>query len=103
MVIYGKKILASATKILAAEGVHIMTQSEYLFKKVVGELVSEGVYPSPMAILRVLPPYRMGSHNLSGRQCKWRAEVLTKLGWKHSSLRKRARSWAPPPGWQEVG
>lgn len=56
--------------------------AEDLFKQVVQVITEVGGYPSPKAILTSLGS-KGRRRNLSGRQCRWREEVLTQLGWTH--------------------
>jgi hypothetical protein len=58
------------------------------FQRVVEDLVSEGVYPSPKAILSILVG-ETKRHSLNGRQIRWRTEVLERRGWtRHPEARK---------------
>ena len=62
----------------------IRPTQEQRFKNAVRWVVEvEGKYPSPTAILSALESPRVASHNLSGKECKWRAEALTELGWTY--------------------
>ena len=77
--------------------VRLMTSAEMRFKCAVAALLSVGVYPSPGRIEYTLG--RRVKHNLNGRQCKWREEYLTEIGWVHDS-KQRYRigvSFRPPP------
>ena len=81
-------------------------------------ILFDGAYPGPKAILRRLG--RRG-HNLNGRQCAWRTELLQALGYRvnpwfekmgelfetaqffNQAARealgpKPRRTWLPPPG-----
>lgn len=87
-------------------------------------LVCRGTYPSPRAVRLALedcreagglprraPPPQL--NNLNGRECRWRDEVLTRLGWTHwtalgprrgdppNMRRDRKRSWTAPDWWAE--
>jgi hypothetical protein len=75
-----------------------VTRAEMRFKCVVALLLSVDMYPSPGRIEYTLG--RRVKHNLNGRQCRWREEYLTSIGWAHDS-RQRYRigvSFRPPPG-----
>ena len=95
-----------------------MAPAEERFKNVVRYLVQEGVYPSPKAIRLEISDdgYRSRQlHNLNGRECRWRVEVLEELGWVHvtagspfliksrlyTTTRDCKRSWIPADGWEE--
>jgi len=88
-----------------------MTPAEEKFKFVVHGLVGVGVYPSPQKIRNKMWHLNLGRswggggqrNNLSGRECRWREEVLESLGWTHARTGPGARAWDPPLGWVEGG
>jgi hypothetical protein len=69
----------------------VATSAEARFKVAVVELVAQGVYPSPGAI-----NHRLGrdlyngkpSHNINGRECRWRREVCAELRFVLNSDRR---------------
>jgi hypothetical protein len=71
-----------------------MTEAEFDFKCAVIDLIDEGTYPSPTAITAILPR-RQVTHNLNGREVRWRAEILTALGWVYDES-ARPRTWSRP-------
>lgn len=77
------------------------TAAERAFKVVVIKLVSNGIYPSSGQIEKFLG--RKVSHNLNGRECRWRSQVLTELGWTYVGRETEGSgrpSWTPPPPWK---
>jgi hypothetical protein len=68
--------------------------AESRFKLVVFSLVYFGFYPSPGRIERWLGHHVR--HNLNGRECKWREEVLTSFGWTHKWSPGGLPAWQPP-------
>mgnify|MGYP001570453907 CR=1 FL=1 len=66
------------------------------FNTAVFDLLSRGIYPSPGKIEAKLG-HRV-RHNLNGRECKWREQVLLSEGWSHSPAQRRMNglSWRPP-------
>lgn len=73
------------------EGVrYIPGKSEADFKELIRDMLREGNYPGPAAVIRRLRaryPFRYGrrsnSHSLSGRECRWREEVFLEQGWNY--------------------
>ena len=65
------------------------------FKREVWEIVMSGGYPSPSACGARLG--RPGLRSLSGREIRWRREMLARLGWKERKRPHRKRfSWTSP-------
>jgi len=68
--------------------------AEERFKAVVTALVEKDEYPAPAACGRALG--RSGLRSLSGRETRWRREVLTQFGWTELRWPHRRRySWVP--------
>lgn len=83
--------------------------AEEKFKDVIRAIVLASQYPSPMIILAALGDTRR-RHNLNGRQCRWRAEILREMGWTYSPWdhstpqeERRLYRWQPPVGSYTVG
>jgi len=69
-----------------------MTPAETKFKQAVVRLHKQGIAPTPTNILNALEMrlHRMaGGPMLSGRQGKWRCEVLTELGYRKNPISGR--------------
>lgn len=64
--------------------------SEAEFKSAVEAIVDRGEYPSPGRIERELG--QPITHNLNGRRCRWREQVLQSRGWTHR-INARPRAW----------
>ena len=56
---------------------------EVRFKKVVQQILDEGLYPGPTLVNTMLgkPPGKRGMRNFSGRESQWRSEVFQDNGW----------------------
>lgn len=54
--------------------------TETRFKNAVRALHSRGVYPGPTALNHELGRDKVRSNNLSGRETRWRREVMEELG-----------------------
>ena len=66
-----------------------MTAKERL-QAAVREIVARGLYPGPLAIHRELAfaghKHGAARHELNGREVRWRAEVLERLGWRRNPV-----------------
>ncbi len=76
-----------------------MTLAERRFKDAVRLLVRVGVYPGPVQLRRLLSRDE-GSQTINGRETRWRAAELRRMGWRKRRWPHRHRhSWIPPAGW----
>lgn len=73
-----------------------MTPAEQKFKEAVYQLIDDLRYPGPVPILKIIGR-STARHSLNGRECRWRDQVLTGLGWKYIGYPNR-RTWEPPDG-----
>lgn len=71
------------------------------FKRAVQELVDRGEYPGPTAVNRLLgrDPASHAMRRFSGRESRWRGEVLKANGWVYvgdpDQVQGSSRTWVP--------
>jgi hypothetical protein len=77
------------------------TPAEQRFKLAVIRLVLQNEYPSPGNIERALG--RHVTHNINGRECRWRREVMTAMGWTYHAdtalIGRTTQAFTPPEDW----
>lgn len=74
-----------------------MTTAEARFKAAVRAIIGRGEYPSPGAIQR--EQGRTVTHNVNGRETRWRSEVLLASGWRRvegADSKQSGRTWEEP-------